>query len=358
MTQQRNAWLDSLRALAVLIVIATHTNTAFWEKAGIPEATWYNTIGLGGHGVDLFFVLSGWLLGGVIIKEIHRTGTLDTMKFWRRRWWRTLPAYFAILALSLLQRVLNGSWQWSDSVFAIFIQNYWYDPIPFYSVSWSLCVEEHFYIIIAASLFFVGNRKNLITALLLTLIVFPCLFRAYGWYGSIHDTHVRLDACASGVLLAHMMLNYPAIWKNWMRTLPLHVPLALAVVCIAIYKRYTGNSNIPPYYWVYVSAILVSLCEANSFFRNTATSSLTRFIAIRSYAMYLVHVEAIAVIRRLGISNYWLYVILVYLLTMVIAEALHQLVELPGLRYRDSLEKRDKKPPKGDLPTPALAPNS
>jgi len=307
MTQQRNAWLDSLRALAVLVVIATHTNTAFWGKAGIPEATWYNTIGLGGHGVDLFFVLSGWLLGGVIIKEIHRTGTLDTMKFWRRRWWRTLPAYF---------------------------------------------------IIIAASLFFVGNRKNLITALLLILIVFPCLFRAYGWYGSIHDTHVRLDACASGVLLAHMMLNYPAIWKNWMRTLPLHVPLALAVVCIAIYKRYTGNSNIPPYYWVYVSAILVSLCEANSFFRNTATSSLTRFIAIRSYAMYLVHVEAIAVIRRLGISNYWLYVILVYLLTMVIAEALHQLVELPGLRYRDSLEKRDKKPPKGDLPTPALAPNS
>jgi len=338
---QRNAWLDTLRAVAIALVVACHVNSAYFDRFEKPSHSWYKIVGLGGHGVDLFFVLSGWLLGSALLRELNKTGSVDPLRFWHRRWWRTLPAYFAVLFFTLSQRALSGNLSWSDSTYFVFIQNYWYKHTPFFGVSWSLCVEEHFYLLIAASLFFVGNRKKAITALLLALIFVPIYCRAQGLFTQSLNTHVQIDACASGVLLAHIMQNYPDIWKNWMRTLVAHVPMAIAVLLIAAYRRfYAAGPELPPEAWIYVSMVAISLSELNPFFRNSSSNAPIRYLATRSYALYLVHVEGIALANILGIKNYWLYFAVVVVAGLIIAEILHRFVEVPGMNYRDSAKHK------------------
>lgn len=340
MRHQRNAWLDTLRALAIVMVVACHTNSAFFDRYEKPDHSWYKIVGLGSHGVDLFFVLSGWLLGNVLLREMNQSGTLNTLQFWKRRWWRTLPAYFAVLGFTLLQRGLSGKLHWTDSTYFLFLQNYCYDQTPFFGISWSLCVEEHFYLLIASSLFFVGNRKNAITALLLSLIAIPMICRSQGFYGNDLNTHVQIDACASGVLLAHLMQNYPEVWNHWLRTLAAHVPMAIAVLAIAAYRRYyAAGPDLPPEAWIYVSMVLISLSELNPFFRDSSSNTIIRYIATRSYALYLVHVEGIALVNKFGFKNYWIYGAVVVAVGLLVAEVLHRFVEKPGMKYRDSRMK-------------------
>src|SRR4051794_9525204 len=90
--------LDQLRACAILSVISYH----LFQMSPIPlpqltRVTWY-----GQYGVDLFFVLSGWLIGGLYWRELNKLGSVDLMRFWSRRWLRTLPPYFSALTLSWL----------------------------------------------------------------------------------------------------------------------------------------------------------------------------------------------------------------------------------------------------------------
>jgi peptidoglycan/LPS O-acetylase OafA/YrhL len=178
MKGERNAWLDTLRAIAILAVIACHISSSFRELNATQDHHWLaihhwlGIAGLGGHGVDLFFVLSGWLLGCLLLSEKTRTNQIDVKRFWMRRWLRTLPAYYMVLLLTLGQRILQGRWQFDDGYYFLFLQNYALDPLPFFGVSWSLCVEEQFYLLIAPLLFLIPTR-SLVTASLTCLIALP-----------------------------------------------------------------------------------------------------------------------------------------------------------------------------------------
>ncbi len=116
----------------------------------------------GQHGVDLFFVLSGWLIGGLYWREMKAFSGVGVLRFWVRRWMRTLPPYFAALLLSWLA-VSAARAEPFDWRYLVFLQNY-YERIPFFLVSWSLCIEEHFYLaapIAAGMLIVVTPRKTL-----------------------------------------------------------------------------------------------------------------------------------------------------------------------------------------------------
>jgi peptidoglycan/LPS O-acetylase OafA/YrhL len=91
--------MDFFRSIAILMVILSHSILSY----GAPQ--YLSPLQLGGTGVDLFFVLSGWLLGGQLFKEINIDGNVSIRKFWIRRWMRTLPAYYAVLMLSVTQRL-------------------------------------------------------------------------------------------------------------------------------------------------------------------------------------------------------------------------------------------------------------
>lgn len=198
--------MDVLRAVAILLVLLSHSVLSY----GAPE--YLSPLQLGGTGVDLFFVLSGWLLGGQLFKEINRDGTIDIKRFWYRRWMRTLPAYYAVLALSVTQRMLTVEDAEFPYLYFIFLQNY-DPPLEFFSISWSLCVEEQFYLIIAPLLAFLGMAgKKTISIVLIILFMLPSVFRHFELYNYVNETHVRFDGCILGVLLAQIHHQYK---KNW-----------------------------------------------------------------------------------------------------------------------------------------------
>jgi peptidoglycan/LPS O-acetylase OafA/YrhL len=136
----RNNNLDLLRATAIILVVIYHLFVQ-WPVTdpGIRDWTKY-----GQYGVDLFFVLSGWLIGGLYWREYLKFGDVHVGRFWMRRWFRTLPPYYVALLISWVAVYTQRGTPW-DSGYLFFIQNFYYQ-IPYFSVSWSLAVEEHFYL--------------------------------------------------------------------------------------------------------------------------------------------------------------------------------------------------------------------
>src|SRR5258705_3159660 len=139
--------LDALRALAILMVLAAHT----WpSKAGVQYAR-----ALAVLGVELFFVMSGFLIGSILLR-LAEEGCLGRLAglfgFWRRRWFRTLPNYYLFLLLHLAWRswvlgfpdVIGTYWK-----YFLFLQNFHHAPSLFFPETWSLAVEEWFYLLFA-----------------------------------------------------------------------------------------------------------------------------------------------------------------------------------------------------------------
>ncbi len=252
----RNRSLDILRAIAVIVVVNCHIATSFGTYAGMPQHSggWLHVLQLGGHGVDLFFVLSGWLLGSILAQEYLDKNSINVKRFLLRRWLRTLPAYYAVLAMLLSQQVVSGNGiRWE---YFIFLQNY-LDDIPFFSVSWSLCVEEHFYLIIGPLLLFVLKSRWRFVAAFTTLLVLPVVVRHLGW-GTLQETHARIDQCAVGVGLACLFKLYPSTYVRVSRLIVFALPISFTVLLWAIWSKYSGHGDPPHIVSTYICASLVA----------------------------------------------------------------------------------------------------
>lgn len=136
---------DALRSLAILLVMLVHLPIEATPSflVGVRSYAWL--------GVDVFFVLSGYLIGLQLFKEISLATRIDFKSFYLRRAFRIFPAFFAVLGLYAIFPILRDSPNmqplWS---FATFSVNFGFDPREgnAFSQAWSLCVEEHFYLIL------------------------------------------------------------------------------------------------------------------------------------------------------------------------------------------------------------------
>src|SRR5437867_2985585 len=122
----RDCQLDLLRAVAILMVVAYHLIQTSPVRPPPTVRFWR----AGEYGVDLFFVLSGWLIGGLYWKERARFGNVNLLRFWARRWLRTIPPYLAALAVAWLA-VFFERRQPFDWGYLLFIQNY-YPQMPYF----------------------------------------------------------------------------------------------------------------------------------------------------------------------------------------------------------------------------------
>lgn len=155
------AALDGLRALAVLLVIGDHFSVTVWAGTHL-GGWWLQTplIRYGWTGVDLFFVLSGFLIGGQLWRERMRSGTINLPRFFLRRGLRIWPLYFASLALMQFgaASVKPGWPDWA------LVSNYF--P-TLYARSWSLSTEEMFYLLVPLFVICVPRLKTRTIALIL-----------------------------------------------------------------------------------------------------------------------------------------------------------------------------------------------
>lgn len=322
--------LDLLRALAIVLVVNCHATTAF----GSPPD--FRVFQLGGKGVDLFFVLSGWLLGRQLMRELRDTNTIDLRRFWYRRWLRTLPAYFAVLALTFAWQIARGNRDLRLS-YLFFGQTYLTD-LPYFGVSWSLCVEEHFYLAVAP-LLLIFWRWRAALVLLPVLLALPVVCRAAGWFfrDAGIETHARYDPCAVGVLLAAIDATRPRLWALLRRFAPLLALAGLAaagrdIACRLNPQWGPGDQGILAWALIFGSWVLLAAARP-----DWAVGRLpgVRYVAERSYAVYLLHPDALAIARRFEGLSFGAFVVLAWVLSLVLAEGLYRLVELPGMRLRE-----------------------
>jgi len=344
--ERRNGSLDLLRGLAIALVLNCHIYNAFE-----PQGPLGRYFGIGGRGVDLFFILSGWLLGHQLLIEREKTGTIQIRRFWLRRAFRIFPAYYVVLALTVAQAIWNRGVTAFDPIYWVFIQNY-LPEMPYFAVSWSLCVEEHFYLVIGPVLVLMG-RTRWAGPGVCALLVVPTVCRLLGWYHteSMFETHVRFDQCATGVALAWVCVRRPDWWHRLRRLAPIFALVGLGVVGYLVFVGGLPVSQslyptVDITAWTLVFAAWVLLANSSPRLATAPNSLAGRYLANRAFALYLLHRDAIAVVAKLGELPIEVRFVLVWVVALLGAEVLYRLVERPGMRMREWFAITRQKVPK------------
>jgi peptidoglycan/LPS O-acetylase OafA/YrhL len=227
---RRNFGLDAMRALAISLVLACHIIQP-WESSGV-------------IGVELFYALSGYLIGRILIRmdaSIESFGSSALWTFWLRRWMRTLPAYYLCLFILV---ALNAPGQGESYLgrllkYGFFLQNFAWSPPWFFAVSWSLSVEEWFYLLFPLAVFFsrrILPKRTAWWSAVLFFILVPFLLRVIVGPGDSWDQNIRkvvifrLDALMFGVAMALIQITAQEYWQ---RLASMAGKLALAALVFA-----------------------------------------------------------------------------------------------------------------------------
>jgi peptidoglycan/LPS O-acetylase OafA/YrhL len=256
---QRIFSLDILRGLAALMVLFFHSpylyrgKSAFWQTiSDIKRAGWC--------GVDLFFVLSGLLISGLIFKEIQQRGEFDLKRFWLRRGLKIWPSYYVCYGLFVVMGLLiaqqKGSTAQVDRVLssilpnAMFIQNY--ADCMRWPCSWSLAIEEHFYFFLPPALLVLITWRRLHWLPAAVLVINACILAGRIYVisngGASIDTyiptHFRADSLLYGVLLGYLFAYKPEFMERLRRLWPLGLAFCFGMFILPVTMKLSTSTFI------------------------------------------------------------------------------------------------------------------
>lgn len=232
-----------LRAIAVLLVLLRHLDRVPVDAGPATRLAFELGTQVGWTGVDLFFVLSGFLVTGLVLREAELTGGFDGWRFFTRRGFKIYPAFYCFLAVSVLVGTLLGERTSGRALLheAVFLQNYLHPAV--FGHTWSLAVEEHFYAALILGSGWALRRGRGLAAfrgipVMVWLLLLGCLllrieavWRGVDARSVAGSSHLRADALATGALLAWWTRTRPQelarLAERW--TLPLTL-LALALL--------------------------------------------------------------------------------------------------------------------------------
>lgn len=387
MTGNRYIGFDLMRTMAVLLVLLSHS-LAFLPFAW-PRENLFNFMGFAG--VEIFFVLSGFLIGNIMYKAFQKKLDRNGLKiFWVRRWFRTLPLYYIVLALNIVLTILIEGMQQvplSAFLFPFFLQNFCWPHPYFFIPAWSLTIEEYFYLLFPLLLFFFLNIRRIPfrQSFLLMIILFfavPMALRIasyillesgyiHQWRPGFHanwDLHFRkitlfrLDAIAMGVFTAYLMNNYKTFLEKYRYQLLL-LSLVLLTTSIALYYQFVHPNQVN-----IISAIflfpLFSIAFALSmpylqYMRTMGIfSAPVTFISKISYSVYLLHtLLSDFLFRHIYHESYSLPVQLLIwisfiLISIGISALSYRYIELPFTERREKYGSESSPVP---VPVPEVA---
>jgi peptidoglycan/LPS O-acetylase OafA/YrhL len=212
--------LDVVRGIAILLALGWHFNRSA-THSGLLYALELPGERFGWAGVDLFFVLSGFLVGRLVLKEQAETGRFDGRRFTARRLLKLWPVLYVFLAVQAVAGPEPaGSYLWQN---ALHVQNYVGTSLTH---MWSLAVEEHFYLALAVLYPWFARRRGspgMLAGILVGILVGALFLRIWGWTHGVGDvglqwrTHFRVDSLAMGVLLAVVSVHWPDTFDRLLR---------------------------------------------------------------------------------------------------------------------------------------------
>ena len=354
--------LDHLRALAIILVLIFHYQLWFTH----PDWTnWFLQIGW--TGVDLFFVLSGFLISSQLFAQVKKGNKISIKEFYIKRFFRIIPIYYFIIAIYFSfpffreKEALPPLWK-----FLTFTQNFGTDTSKFgtFSHVWSLCVEEHFYLFFPFILIFLLNKNLFKKSYWILIVLFLSGFvirfslwqiyftpnelvqqtRGY-WVKIIYaPTYNRLDGLLIGVCIAAIYQFLPKIWGNISR-FGNYLLIVGVLILTGAYFFCTELSAFSttvigfPLLAVGYGFLVAGAISPDSFLYKWS-SKITTLIATLSYGIYLSHKGIIHMIQEIfsnwGIdrnSNLMLLISMAF--CVLIAWLLHLAIEKPFMKLRD-----------------------
>jgi peptidoglycan/LPS O-acetylase OafA/YrhL len=371
-TNRRNIQLDLLRGIAILLVFGRHLEIS--RPNGLMGAFAEGWFRIGWLGVDLFFVLSGFLIGGLLLSEYAKHGKIDVTRFYVRRGLKIYPPYLVFLAYLILVPCAKTLIKGGDAVamFAtewgrywpnfLFLQNYvGQNPAGH---TWTLAVEEHFYLLLPVLLWFLARSGRIRMILpICGMAVVLCLglrCLAIGvndpYAVKMAASHLRLDALLFGVGLRATAQFYPvrfAATRRWRGVLLISGiilwlpnlfvdPGSVVIRTIGLTGTFLGSA-----------AFLIAAYQtkAADFGRFSWIAGVTArglaWIGFYSYAIYLWHVTAMGILERVlagrlslwlgGSGSFWWLASagLISAGAILAGVAAAKIVEWPVLRIRD-----------------------
>lgn len=355
--------LDTLRAIAIIIVLIYHYQVVVSRE---------NVFGfmsqLGWTGVDLFFVLSGYLIGNQILSAFAKGQDFSLKLFYIRRFLRTLPNYYFVLALYFLFPIALGGTAtaplWS---FLTFTQNLDMRAGETFSHSWSLCIEEQFYLIfpVIALLIAYAKRSVLLGWMaILSAMLFAIFMRGFNWHAQggaaipmqsfmeyiYYSSFTRFDELLPGVAIALLKNFHPTTYAALLRRGNFLLITGLLSVGFMFYvfhnyayiEGYGRTFTVTAFGYSLLSISLAILVLAalspNSILHRVKIPGAAK-IALWSYAIYLIHKPLFQVLKApltdYGIDiNGWLGILIIMTVSIVCGWALYLFVETPFMKLR------------------------
>lgn len=360
--KKRTYGLDILRAFAILFVVFIHGVPIFSGQATRRILSYFAF-----DGVAIFFVLSGFLIGGILIRNIEKKGASfkTLLSFWIKRWFRTLPNYFLVLTLlvCILPFLYTGALHnplpyWK---YFLFIQNF-HTPHPnFFGEAWSLAIEEWFYLLVPALIFILtgGFRIKPKNSILITSCLVIVLVTSFRYYRYVHspaiDYHnwdisfrkqvvTNLDSLMYGVLGAFLAFYYLPLWTKHKKLLLIAGLIILVMqqfitVCVhgfGLYKCVFTFSVTS-----LGTLLLIPFLNELKTGRGIAFTAFT-YISLISYSLYLVHHHLLYDYFLNYLSHYFSGTTLVivqyscyWIFSILLSTLLYKYFEKPTTRLRD-----------------------
>lgn len=359
--------LDVLRSTAIVLVFLYHY-TCFVSK----QPTFGFLSDIGWVGVDLFFVLSGYLIGDQIFTRIAEQRKFSFKLFYYRRLLRTLPNYLFILAIYFLipsfreSQILPPLWK-----FLTFTQNFGLHVGTAFSHAWSLCVEEQFYLILPLFALLIIHKKSSRIGwhIIFMLLMVGIILRGATWiyyshylgknidyfyYPKIYYfTFCRLDELLLGVAIALLKSFHKNLWEKTIEkgNLILLFSILITTITLSLFSKYHNGFLMTtfgyPLLAVSFSVLTLAAVSPNSYLYNLKIPGATT-LALWSYAIYLIHkpISVIVFIQfaKLGVgASHPVAIFSIVAACLMSGGFLYYVVETPFLKLRNTFGQKNGK---------------
>ena len=332
-------------------------------------------------GVELFFVLSGFLIGNILIRTFLQTDTFsfrDVGNFWVRRWFRTLPLYWLILTVDIVLYQLLGlrSHETSKAFYYLFIQNLWHPhPMFFFGEAWSLSVEEWFYLTLPVAMYLSAltfkpsNKKKFLfrvfAGYLAVFLVLRFINAFHPLNGPDQDAGIRkvvlfrLDAVMYGVLIAYFNHYYNTV-LNKLKNILLGAGMAGIILItwlitdprinITDSQSHTIRFASDAFLYLLIPLFFSLWLPFANNIRAISNKYASRFfthISKISYSMYLVHYSLVFIpffcyMKPVSMHAAALYYLLYWAIVIGLSSALYKYYEYPVMKLRERFTEREK----------------
>lgn len=343
------SWVDWFRPLEILTDETNKNLSVLGEFGDI----FFRNLGIG---VDVFFLISGFLITYILIEEKKRYGKINIKNFMIRRTLRIWPLYFFLIAITpfLVSWLDTPSPDYLPNI--LFLNNFqtikthlWTYPFGHY---WSICIEEHFYLVWPFIIAFVPNKR--LMPVFIFFIVFSILFRLYSaitlentWYVLYLNTLSRMDVLVIGAVGAyyyskkafHFSLN------RWVRyALIFLLILGLSIEPVELWSNYY-QASFKKFFTIGIfSVLLLDYNFASNFKHILPNKSVFHYLGKVSYGIYMYsNIIILVVIKKFmwtfSSTNVWFYIFLIVSLSIVIPIISYELVEKHILKINKKFRK-------------------